>query len=110
MEVKVPFYNILNMFLTGLVFIGGCLIIFPDTAVALFNSDIIENLGAGPEIVITVCTFAVAYDGCLIINRTGSVVVELLMKSTRLSPFNDNSTILIQENIEYYIMIILSSE
>ena len=23
MEIKVPFYNILNMFLTGLVFIGG---------------------------------------------------------------------------------------
>ena len=60
MEIKVPFYNILNMFLTGLVFIGGCLIIFSDTAVALFNSDIIENLGAGPEVVITVCTFAVA--------------------------------------------------
>ena len=28
MEIKVPFYNILNMFLTGLVFIGGCLVIF----------------------------------------------------------------------------------
>lgn len=23
MEIKIPFYNILNMFLTGLVFIGG---------------------------------------------------------------------------------------
>lgn len=89
MEIKVPFYNILNMFLTGLVFIGGCLVIFPDTAVALFNSDIIENLGAGPEIVVTVCTFAVAYEVGLIINRTGSVVLEPLLKRTKLIPFND---------------------
>ena len=61
MEVKVPFYNILNMFLTGLVFIGGGFIIFLDTALAFFNSDINENLGAGPPIVINVCFFAGAY-------------------------------------------------
>ena len=30
MEIKIPFYNILNMFLTGMVFIGGCVIIFPE--------------------------------------------------------------------------------
>lgn len=29
MEIKVPFYNILNMFLTGLVFIGGYYINLP---------------------------------------------------------------------------------
>lgn len=101
MEIKVPFYNILNMFLTGLVFIGGCLVIFPDTAVALFNSDIIENLGAGPEIVVTVCTFAVAYEVGLIINRTGSVVLEPLLKRTKLIPFNDNYTLFNQKKKEY---------
>ena len=110
MEIKVPFYNILNMFLTGLVFIGGCLIIFPDTAVALFNSDIIENLGAGPEIVITVCTFAVAYEVGLIINRTGSVILEPLLKSTKLIPFNDNYTLFNQKKKEYSIMSTLSRE
>ena len=101
MEIKVPFYNILNMFLTGLVFIGGCLIIFPDTAVVLFNSDIIEDLGAGPEVVITVCTFAVAYEVGLIINRTGSVILEPLLKSTKLIPFNDNYTLFNQKKKEY---------
>lgn len=98
MEVKVPFYNILNMFLTGLVFIGGCLIIFPDTAVAIFNSDIIKSLGAGPEIVITVCTFAVAYEVGLIINRTGSVILEPLLKRAKLIPFNNRINIKAVDN------------
>lgn len=110
MEIKVPFYNILNMFLTGLVFIGGYLIIFPDTAVALFNCDIIENLGAGPETVITVCTFAVAYEVGLIINRTGSVILEPLLKSIKLIPFNDNYTLFNQKKKEYSIMSTLSRE
>lgn len=110
MEVKVPFYNILNMFLTGLVFIGGCLIIFPDTAVAIFNSDIIKSLGAGPEIVITVCTFAVAYEVGLIINRTGSVILEPLLKRAKLIPFNNNYTLFNQKKKEYPIMSTLSRE
>ena len=40
MEIKVPFYNILNMFLTGLVFIGGCLVmsIFMKTNAHIFLS------------------------------------------------------------------------
>lgn len=110
MEVKVPFYNILNMFLTGLVFIGGCLIIFPDTAVAIFYSDIIKSLGAGPEIVITVCTFALAYEVGLIINRTGSVILEPLLKRAKLIPFNNNYTLFNQKKKEYPIMSTLSRE
>lgn len=110
MEIKVPFYNILNMFLTGLVFIGGCFIIFPDIAVAIFNSDIIKNLGAGPEIVITVCTFAVAYEVGLIINRIGSVVLEPLLKRAKLIPFNDNYALFNQKKKEYSIMSTLSRE
>ena len=110
MEVKVPFYNILNMFLTGLVFIGGCIIIFPDTSVGIFNSEIIKNIGAGPEIVITVCTFAVAYEVGLIINRTGSVILESLLKWTKLIAFNDNYTLFNQKKKEYPIMSTLSRE
>lgn len=110
MEIKVPFYNILNMFLTGLVFIGGCVIIFPDTAMAVLNSDIIKNLGAGPEIVVTVCTFAVAYEAGLIINRTGSVLLEPFLKWAKWIPFNDNYTLFNQKKKEYPIMSTLSRE
>jgi len=110
MEIRIPFYNILNMFLTGLVFIGGCVIIFPDTAVTVLSSDIIKNLGAGPEIVVTVCTFAVAYEVGLIINRTGSVILEPFLKRTRLIPFNDNYILFNQKKKEYPIMSTLSRE
>lgn len=110
MEIKVPFYNVLNMFLTGLVFIGGCLIIFLDTAVAFFNSDIIKSLGTVPEIVITICTFAAAYEVGLLINRTGSVILEPLLKRTKLIPFNDNYTLFNQKEKEYPIMNTLSRE
>ena len=44
MEVKIPFYNILNMFLTGLVFIGGCVVIFPEYALNVLSHEIIKNL------------------------------------------------------------------
>ena len=75
MEIKIPFYNILNMFLTGLVFIGGCVIIFPEYTLTVLNNEIIKNLGTGPEIIITVCAFAAAYEVGLIINRVGSVII-----------------------------------
>lgn len=110
MEIKVPFYNILNMFLTGLVFIGGCLVIFQDFTVALFSNDIIENISAGPEIVITVCIFAVAYEVGLIINRIGSVIIEPFLKFIKLIPFNDNYALFNQKKKEYSIMRILSRE
>lgn len=110
MEIKIPFYNILNMFLTGLVFIGGSIIIFPDTAVTILNSDIIKSLGAGPEIVLTVCTFAIAYEVGLIINRTGSVILESFLKWARWIPFNDNYTLFNQKKKEYPIMSTLSRE
>ncbi len=110
MEIKIPFYNILNMFLTGLVFIGGCVIIFPDTATAVLNSEIIKNLGTGPEIVITVCAFAIAYEVGLIINRAGSVILEEILKRFKLIPFIDNYTLFNQKKKEYPIMSTLSRE
>lgn len=110
METKIPFYNILNMFLTGLVFIGGCAVIFPDTVETVLNNNIIKNLGAGPEIVVTVCIFAAAYEVGLIINRIGSVMLEPFLKFTKLIPFNDNYTLFNQKKKEYPIMSTLSRE
>ena len=110
MEIKIPIYNILNMFLTGLVFIGGCVIIFPETAIAVMNSVFIESMGTGPEIVVTVCTFAIAYEVGLIINRAGSVILEEFLKCTKLVPFNDDYVLFNQKKKEYPIMNTLSRE
>ena len=46
----------------------------------------------------------------LIINRTGSVILEPLLKSTKLIPFNDNYTLFNQKKKEYSIMSTLSRE
>lgn len=110
MEIKVPFYNILNMLLTGLVFVGGCIFIFPDKASTMLSSDIVKNLGAGPEIIVVVCVFAVVYEIGLIINRIGSVVLEPFLKSTNFIQFNDDYTLFNQKKKEYPIMSTLSRE
>ncbi len=110
MEVKIPFYNILNMLLTGLVFLGGCVIIYPESAFSVFNNEIVKSLGTGPEVLAVVCAFAIAYEVGLIINRTGSVIVEPFLKWTRLVSFNDNYALFNQKKKEYPIMSTLSRE
>ena len=110
METNIPFYNILNMFLTGLVFIGGYSIIFPECILTVLNNEIIKSLGTGPEIVITVCAFAAAYEVGLIINRVGSVVVESFLKWRKWIPFNDNYVLFNSKKKKYPIMNILSRE
>lgn len=110
MEIKIPFYNILNMFLTGLVFIGGCVLIFPEYILSVLNNEVIKNLGAGPEIIVTVCAFATAYEVGLIINRAGSVIIENLLKRTKLVPFNDDYVLFNEKKKEYPIMSTLSRE
>lgn len=110
MEIKIPFYNILNMFLTGIIFISMYVMIFPDTAVAVLNNDIIKNLGAGPEIVVTICAFAIAYEFGLIINRMGSIILEPFLKWTKLIPFDDDYVKFNIKKKEYPIMSTLSRE
>ena len=110
MEIKVPFYNILNMLLTGLIFIGGYVIIYPDQTLTVLNNEIVKNIGTGPEIVITVCAFAATYEIGLIFNRTGSVVVEPFLKWVKLISFNDNYVLFNQKKKQYPIMSTFSRE
>lgn len=110
MEIKIPFYNILNMFLTGLVFLGGCIVVYPNCALELISSEIIKSLGTGPEILVTVCAFAVAYEVGLIVNRFGSVVIEWFLKWAKMIPFNDDYVLFNEKKKEYPIMHTLSRE
>lgn len=110
MEIKIPFYNILNMFLTGLVFLGGCVILYPDSAITILNNEVIKNLGTGPEIIIVICAFAIAYEVGLIINRIGSIILEPFLKWTKLIPFDDDYVKFNNKKKEYPIMSTLSRE
>lgn len=110
MEIKIPFYNILNMFLTGLVFMGGCAMVFPDYAVAILTSDIIVSVGTVPEIIFTVCALAAAYEVGLIINRIGSVIVGPILTRTKAIPFDDDYVKYNTQKKKYPIMNTLSRE
>lgn len=98
------------MFLTGLVFLGGCAMIYPDYTMAVLNNEIVKSLEVGPEIIVTVCAFAVAYEVGLIINRMGSVIIETILKKFKLIPFNDDYVLFNEKKKEYPIMSTLSRE
>jgi hypothetical protein len=78
METKVPFYNITNIFLPGLVIIGSCIMLFLEEVKKIVNSIAsIDNLGF--EILITVACFAIAYEVGYIIFRIGAIIVEPIL-------------------------------
>lgn len=110
MEIKLPLYNLLNMFLTGLVFLGGCVLLFWENIVNYLNNDIIKSVGTWPEFVITVLIFAVAYEIGLIINRIGSVMVETMLKKIKFIRFNDDYELFNKKKKQYPILEILSQE
>lgn len=90
MEIKIPFYNILNMFLTGLIFVGCCILLFPQFMIEFLSSNFLTNIKTGFEIIIVVSFFAISYEIGLIINRIGSVAIEPFLKKTKLLPFDDD--------------------
>lgn len=110
MEIKMPLYDLLNKFLTGLVFMGGCVVVYPARALSILNSEIVKNLGTGPEIVVTVAVFATAYELGLIINRFGSVIIEDVFKRLKLIPFNNDYALFNDAKKTYPIMSTLSRE
>jgi hypothetical protein len=79
METKVPFYNIVNIFLPGLVFIGSGALLFLGEVKGIATQ--ITQLGsAGLEVLVTVALFAIAYEVGYIMFRLGAVAVEPVLK------------------------------
>ena len=110
MEVKIPFYNILNMFLTGLVFIAAFLFILPDCQI---SEDIIEfgkRIISLPDAIGTVLFFAIAYEIGLVINRVGSVVLERALKGMKCIPMETSYVLFNKTKEKYPIMNVLSRE
>ncbi len=90
MEIKIPFYNILNMFLTGLIFIGCCILLFPQYMLEFLSNNVFTSIQTGLEIIIVVSFLAISYEIGLVINRIGSVAIEPFLKKTKLIPFDDD--------------------
>ncbi len=110
METKMPFYNSLNMFLIGLVFLGGCYVISPRTILELARSWKIESLGSGLSIMVNICLLALTYEIGLCINRFGSICLEPILRSASLVKFNSDYILFNEKKKEFPIMGTLSRE
>lgn len=110
MEIKIPFYNILNMLLTGLIFIGCCILLFPQYMLEFLSNNIFTSIKTGLEIIIVVSFLAISYEIGLVINRIGSVAIEPFLKKTKLIPFDDDYKLYNKAREKYSIFPTLARE
>lgn len=110
MENKIPFYNIVNMFLIGSIFVGCCVFTYNNIFVNLFTSKVILKIKALPELLVTISFFAVIYEIGYIINRIGSIIIEPILKKTRAIPFNNDYKKFNDCSQQYPILRVLSRE
>ena len=86
MDIKVPLYNVLNFLLTGFVFIGCLLLMHPDIVRNFIMSEYYNRITAMSETVLLLCVISIAYEIGFVLNRTGSVIVEPILKKTKIVP------------------------
>lgn len=110
MADKIPFYDIVNRLLTGLILIG-CLILIKNKFIMDFLSpENLEKLNLGTETIMNICFIAIVYEIGLIINRIGSLVVEGISKKINLIKFNDDYKNYNDKKEKYPIHVTLSRE
>jgi len=110
MDVKIPFYNVVNMLLTGLILIGCCILLFPHCILILLSNELIPHLNITSEVVIVISIIAISYEIGLIINRIGSIVIEPFLKITKLIPFENDYAKFNESKLKYPILSTLSRE
>lgn len=110
MDIKIPFYHLVNVLLTGLVFIGGCAILLPEHAAKIFREVFSECISVGLETMVVICFLAIAYELGLLINRVGSDAIEYCLRKCKLIPFNEDYKLFNERKKQYPILDILSRE
>jgi len=110
MEVKIPFYNFLNMFLTGLLFIGITTLLYCDAITKFIERKSFGDINSWLGMLLVICIVAIAYEVGLIINRMGSIILEPLLKKLALIPFDDDYVKFSVHSKAYPIMDVLSRE
>lgn len=110
MEIKLPIYNILNMLLTGFVFIGEVILLFPALIVSILNMELINFLMKESKTLLICFVFAGCYEIGLIINRIGSITIEAVLRKSNLIPFENEYKRFNDVKKEYPILEILSRE
>ena len=110
MSFKLPFYNFLNMLLTGVVFFLEIAIVFSVQFIEFMEMDLVKKLLELPDIIIIFCILTSAYEVGLIMNRIGAILIEPIVKKFKLLSFNDNYKHFNDCKVKYPIMETLSRE
>jgi len=103
---KIPFYNIVNMLLTGLILSGIIIVFYYPKIISEIH---IDNVSTIFVYISTFVFFAIIYEIGLIINRFGSLL-EDIFKYFRLISFNDDYKRFNEIKQEFPILEVLSRE
>lgn len=92
MSTTIPYYEIINRFLLGLLLAAGIAIFHVHEIMNWLSTETVQGLTipAGLETVATVCLFAVVYEIGYIINRISSVVTEEFLIRIKVWPQRSN--------------------
>ncbi len=90
MDFKIPFYNILNMFLTGFIFMASLASMFLEDCIIILKNPLVDHFRVSSELIVTFAFCAVIYEIGLIVNRLGSVAMEFFLRKTKLIPGHFN--------------------
>ena len=108
MEMKIPFYQVLNILLTGLVLGTGIIICFPSELQSLFRDS--KSLWSHSEFILSMVFIAGSYELGLVVNRLGSIVLEPILIGVRIIPFDKNYRHYNDLKKQYPILEVLSRE
>lgn len=109
MEIKVSTYDFFNKFILGLVFIGVVVFSYWNEVYQLLETYSVIKWNSVIITFFYVSTLAIVYEMGILINRLGSILEDLL-RSCHLIPFNKDYKKFNDKKKEYPILNILSRE
>ena len=110
MEIKIPLYNVLNMFLTGFVFIGGAMFQDVEKLINFIGTETFTKLTTMSEVLLVLIVVSIVYEVGLILNRIGSVILEPILKKIKIIPYDDRYAFFREKSKKFPIMNTLSRE
>lgn len=112
MNMTIPYYEIINRFLLGLLLAAGIAIFHVPEIMNWLSTETVQSLTipTGLETVATVCLFAVIYEVGYIINRISSVLTEELLVRIKVWPKRSDYVQFNKAKEHYKILPVLARE
>ena len=110
MKTEIPFYSIINFFITGVVFVFCVGVISNEYYLAIFDNELFIKFLNFPEILISIVFISLVYEIGFVLHRIGSVIFEELFKCLPFFPFNKDYSRFNQYKKRFPILSDLSRE